>query len=183
MAVTETLGTSAELTAAGIAADNLVVALYFGLLFALARGLPPEAEEAAAGEVRGLVGRSMSGIWRVSAPFGRLISFGLQASGPSPAKGEPWRVPPPSNKALLSSHAASDSPALGYLQALTVSSGLCLLGTWISATLLKGAISSLPVISLLAVRTALPCAPCALSSLVPVRCARESMLLSTSLSP
>lgn len=45
VAVTETLGTASELTAAGIAADNLVVALYFGLLFLLARGLPPEAEE------------------------------------------------------------------------------------------------------------------------------------------
>ena len=45
VAVTETLGTASELTAAGIAADNLVVALYFGLLFLMARGLPPEAEE------------------------------------------------------------------------------------------------------------------------------------------
>lgn len=34
--VTETLHTSAELVAAGIAADNLVVSLYFAVLFAVA---------------------------------------------------------------------------------------------------------------------------------------------------
>lgn len=34
--VTETLHTSAELVAAGIAADNLVVSLYFALLFTVA---------------------------------------------------------------------------------------------------------------------------------------------------
>ena len=66
MAVTETLGTASELTAAGIAADNLVVALYFGLLFALARNLPAEAE--------GVEGAGEVGWW-VCRAFGRVLVY------------------------------------------------------------------------------------------------------------
>jgi hypothetical protein len=61
-------------------------------------------------------------------------------------QGEPWGPSKTRNSG------PPDSPALGYLRALSISSGLCLLGTFVSATVFKGAISSLPVISLLAVR-------------------------------
>lgn len=74
--------------------------------------------------------------------------------GPSRQQhGEPWGggVSPSKNAAAARPSSFPDSPALGYLQALSISSGLCLLGTWISATVFQGAISSLPVISLLAV--------------------------------
>jgi uncharacterized membrane protein len=43
--VTETLQTSAELFAAGIAADNLVVSLYFAVLFTAASELSPAGED------------------------------------------------------------------------------------------------------------------------------------------
>ena len=47
VAVTETLATSSELTAAGIAADNLVVSFYFALLFMLASEYAAGPEEPA----------------------------------------------------------------------------------------------------------------------------------------
>ena len=111
VAVTETLGTSSELTAAGIAADNLVVSFYFGLLFWLARDLLPEEE-------------------------------GERGGG-----GEPWAV-------RRKEEEEEDAPALGYLKALSLSSVLCLVGTVISEGLLQGAISSLPIISLLSITVA-----------------------------
>lgn len=43
MAVSEALGTSPSVVAAGIAADNVICALYFTLLFALASKIPPES--------------------------------------------------------------------------------------------------------------------------------------------
>jgi uncharacterized membrane protein len=49
---------------------------------------------------------------------------------------------------------AADTPALGYLKALSLSCVLCMVGTCVSEGLLRGAISSLPVISLLSVTIA-----------------------------
>jgi Protein of unknown function (DUF819) len=43
VAVSEALGTSPSVVAAGVAADNVICALYFTLLFALASKIPPEA--------------------------------------------------------------------------------------------------------------------------------------------
>lgn len=43
VAVSEALGTSASVVAAGVAADNVICALYFTLLFALATKIPPES--------------------------------------------------------------------------------------------------------------------------------------------
>lgn len=118
VAVSETLGMSAELTAAGIAADNLVVSFYFGLLFWLARDLEPEDEV-------------------------------LHANGEG--GGGPKGTREPVEQATWS---ATEPPALGYLKALSLASLLCMVGTWVSEGLLQGAISSIPVISLLSVATA-----------------------------
>ncbi len=174
MAVTETLGTASELTAAGIAADNLVVALYFGLLFALARNLPPEEEAAEAVRLSSFGVLGGLGVFVVMLFVCCVVCVCVQtcepdrfpscqsqfchgqegaASSSRGPRGEPWGAPSSkSNTNPALSRQPPASPALGYLQALSVSSGLCLLGTWISASLFKGAISSLPVISLLAVR-------------------------------
>lgn len=127
VAVSETLGTSAELTAAGIAADNLVVSFYFGLLFWLARHILPEKEEEEAGE-------------------GAVVGEGGER--------EEW-----ARRAMAME---ADPPALGYLKALSLSCVLCMVGTWVSEGLLKGAISSLPIISLLSV---------AIATLFPRACA------------
>ncbi|XP_050223310.1 uncharacterized protein LOC126673272 isoform X1 [Mercurialis annua] len=43
VAISEALGTSASVVAAGIAADNVICAIYFMALFALASKIPPEA--------------------------------------------------------------------------------------------------------------------------------------------
>ncbi len=42
VAVTEALGASPSIVAAGLAADNLICAVYFTTLFALASGIPPD---------------------------------------------------------------------------------------------------------------------------------------------
>jgi len=128
VAVSETLGTSAELTAAGIAADNLVVSFYLGLLFWLARHILPEQEEEEG--VGGAVGVAGEG------------------------EREEW-----ARRAMAME---ADPPALGYLKALSLSCVLCMVGTWVSEGLLKGAISSLPIISLLSV---------AIATLFPRACA------------
>ncbi|GAB5034390.1 Hypothetical protein NocV09_01900120 [Nannochloropsis oceanica] len=119
VAVSETLATSAELTAAGIAADNLVVSFYFGLLFWLARRILPEEEEEE-GQGGGVAGEGEKEEWVGRA---RVIE-------------------------------AADAPALGYLKALSLSCVLCMVGTWVGEGLLSGAISSLPIISLLSVTIA-----------------------------
>jgi len=119
VAVSETLATSAELTAAGIAADNLVVSFYFGLLFWLARHILPEEEEEE-GQGGGVAGEGEKEEWVGRA---RVIE-------------------------------AADAPALGYLKALSLSCVLCMVGTWVGEGLLSGAISSLPIISLLSVTIA-----------------------------
>ncbi|GAQ88782.1 hypothetical protein KFL_004590040 [Klebsormidium nitens] len=47
VAVSEALQTSSSMVAAGLAADNLICALYFTLVFALAAGIPPDQPSAA----------------------------------------------------------------------------------------------------------------------------------------
>lgn len=42
VAVTEALGASPSIVAAGLAADNLICALYFTSIFALASSIPPD---------------------------------------------------------------------------------------------------------------------------------------------
>lgn len=42
VAVTEALGASPSIVAAGLAADNLICAIYFTTLFALASKIPPD---------------------------------------------------------------------------------------------------------------------------------------------
>jgi uncharacterized membrane protein len=132
VAVSETLGTSAELTAAGIAADNLVVSFYFGLLFWLARHILPEKEEEEEEE---------------------------EAAGEGGVVGEGGERDEWARRAMA---IEADPPALGYLKALSLSCVLCMVGTWVSEGLLKGAISSLPIISLMSV---------AIATLFPRACA------------
>lgn len=43
IAITEALGVSPSVLAAGVAADNVICAIYFTLLFALASNIPSEA--------------------------------------------------------------------------------------------------------------------------------------------
>ena len=43
VAVTEALGASPSIVAAGLAADNLICAIYFTTIFALASSSPPDA--------------------------------------------------------------------------------------------------------------------------------------------
>jgi len=43
VAVTEALGASPSIVAAGLAADNLICAIYFTTLFALATSIPPDS--------------------------------------------------------------------------------------------------------------------------------------------
>lgn len=43
VAISEALGVSPSVLAAGVAADNVICALYFMVLFALASKIPPEA--------------------------------------------------------------------------------------------------------------------------------------------
>ncbi|XP_050223311.1 uncharacterized protein LOC126673272 isoform X2 [Mercurialis annua] len=49
VAISEALGTSASVVAAGIAADNVICAIYFMALFALASKIPPEASASTTG--------------------------------------------------------------------------------------------------------------------------------------
>lgn len=42
VAISEALGTSPSVIAAGVAADNIICALYFVVLFSLASKIPPE---------------------------------------------------------------------------------------------------------------------------------------------
>lgn len=53
MAVSEALGLSPGARMAGLAADDLIVALYFVVLYALVRRVPPEPAPAAAGSTAG----------------------------------------------------------------------------------------------------------------------------------
>lgn len=54
VAVTEALGASPSIVAAGLAADNLICAVYFTTLFALASKIPPE-QASTSGKVEGFV--------------------------------------------------------------------------------------------------------------------------------
>ena len=59
--VSQTLGISSSANLAGLAADNLICAVYFTTLFQMARGIPPDpAPEPAAGQ-QGLAVDSAAG--------------------------------------------------------------------------------------------------------------------------
>lgn len=49
VAISEALGTSPSVVAAGVAADNVICAIYFMVLFALASKIPPEASASSSG--------------------------------------------------------------------------------------------------------------------------------------
>lgn len=49
VAIAEALGVSPSVLAAGLAADNVICALYFTTLFALASKIPPEASVSTSG--------------------------------------------------------------------------------------------------------------------------------------
>lgn len=49
MAISEALDVSPSVLAAGLAADNVICAVYFTTLFALASKIPPEAPSSASG--------------------------------------------------------------------------------------------------------------------------------------
>lgn len=49
VAIAEALGVSRSVLAAGLAADNVICAVYFTTLFALAANIPPEAVSATSG--------------------------------------------------------------------------------------------------------------------------------------
>lgn len=49
IAICEALGVSPSVVAAGVAADNVICAIYFVLLFGLASKIPPEASKATNG--------------------------------------------------------------------------------------------------------------------------------------
>ncbi|KAF3627443.1 hypothetical protein FXO37_29865 [Capsicum annuum] len=49
VAISEALGTSPSVVTAGLAADNLICAVYFTTLFALASKIPAEATQSATG--------------------------------------------------------------------------------------------------------------------------------------
>ncbi|KAL3699668.1 hypothetical protein R1sor_017690 [Riccia sorocarpa] len=60
VAVTEALGTTPSIVAAGLAADNLICAIYFTTLFSLAANIPPDhAEHGVQTEVLGLGGQGL----------------------------------------------------------------------------------------------------------------------------
>ncbi|KAL2652160.1 hypothetical protein R1flu_020288 [Riccia fluitans] len=60
VAVNEALGTSPSIVAAGLAADNLICAIYFTTLFALATNIPPDhAEHGTQEEVSGFGGKGI----------------------------------------------------------------------------------------------------------------------------
>jgi len=59
--VVETLGVSPASQAAGLAADNLICALYFTTLYWLARRIPPDEPAAAAGPGEGCAGEAEEG--------------------------------------------------------------------------------------------------------------------------
>ena len=122
--VAETLHTSAELVAAGIAADNLVTAIYFATLFGLSNDIPPEKEEAAVQQLQEQEGGDTE-----KANGGNILK-------------------------LINKQKEETPPGLDYLKALTISSAICLVGTFASDVFLKGSISSLPIISLVAVAAA-----------------------------
>lgn len=50
VAISEALGASPSVVAAGVAADNVICAIYFMVLFALASKIPPEASKPADGK-------------------------------------------------------------------------------------------------------------------------------------
>lgn len=50
VAISEFLETSSSVVTAGLAADNVICALYFASLFALASKIPAESSESTAGE-------------------------------------------------------------------------------------------------------------------------------------
>lgn len=50
VAVSEALGVSPSVLAAGLAADNVICAVYFTSLFALASRIPPEASTSSNGQ-------------------------------------------------------------------------------------------------------------------------------------
>ena len=52
MAISEALEVTPSVLAAGLAADNVICAIYFTTLFALASGIPPEASTATTGSVQ-----------------------------------------------------------------------------------------------------------------------------------
>lgn len=49
VAIAEALGVSRSVLAAGLAADNVICAVYFTTLFALAANIPPEAASSTTG--------------------------------------------------------------------------------------------------------------------------------------
>lgn len=49
VAISEALGISPSVLAAGLAADNVICAIYFTSLFALASKIPPETSSATSG--------------------------------------------------------------------------------------------------------------------------------------
>lgn len=49
VAISEALGVSSSVLAAGLAADNVICAVYFTTLFALASKVPPEASASSDG--------------------------------------------------------------------------------------------------------------------------------------
>ncbi|KAG0610236.1 hypothetical protein M758_7G049300 [Ceratodon purpureus] len=84
VAVTEALGASPSIVAAGLAADNLICAIYFTTLFALASKIPPDASS-----VSGTEGAPVEGREKVQVLEGSIaiaLSATICASGVALAK-------------------------------------------------------------------------------------------------
>lgn len=68
VAISEALGMSASVLAAGVAADNVICAIYFMVLFALASKIPPEATASTTGMILVLF-TSCCSAWWISFKF------------------------------------------------------------------------------------------------------------------
>jgi len=131
--VTETLHTSAELVAAGIAADNVVCAIYFASLFGLAGSIPAEDDTVV------VIGQTPAAI---------TTALGGEEEE---EEEESEKVNSENIIQVIDKQSHETPVGLGYLKALTISSSICLIGTFFSEVVLKGSISSLPIISMAAV--------------------------------
>jgi uncharacterized membrane protein len=87
VAVTEALGASPSIVAAGLAADNLICAVYFTTLFALASGIPPDPPSTlTSGSVELTDGSSRGTIKVLDGMMALALSAAICAAGAAVAK-------------------------------------------------------------------------------------------------
>ncbi|KAJ7299633.1 hypothetical protein O6H91_Y188800 [Diphasiastrum complanatum] len=86
VAVSEALGTSSTMVASGLAADNLICAIYFTTLFTLASSIPPEASQSESSGEEQLQRGMGSNMQLLEGSIGLALSAAICMSGVGCAK-------------------------------------------------------------------------------------------------